>query len=82
MAVISEIENEVNSRNQLLERLRSDVQQYEQLRQLNEAQAEAVTQTIRSELVRGRRFSNAINGAITFVVALAFFVAGLFAGRI
>ena len=80
--VILEIENEVNKQNQLLERLRSDVRQHEQLQQLNEAQAKAVAQTIRSELVRGRRSSNVINGVITFAVALAFFVAGLFAGRI
>ena len=79
MAVILEIEDELNSRSQLLERVRSDVQRHEQLRQLNEAQGEAVTQMIRVELVKGRWSSILINGVITLMVAIAIFVAGFFA---
>lgn len=82
MAVILEIENEIINRSHLLDKVRSDAQRHEQLRQLNETQNEAVSQTIRLELVRGRWFSIVISGVITIVVAVAIFVTGLIVGGI
>jgi len=75
-SVISEIEAEIDKRRQIADRLRNDVQRYEQLRELNQSQVEAIAQTIRSEIAGESRKSIWRNALITFVVALAFFFLG------
>jgi peptidoglycan hydrolase CwlO-like protein len=78
--VISEIENEISKRNQTAQKLREDVQRYEQLRQLNQPQVEAIAQTIRSEIAGESRKSMWRNAGITFAIALVFFFIGWWVG--
>jgi len=75
-SVISEIETEIEKRTEIAEKLKNDVQRYEQLRELNQPQVEAIAQTMRSEIMRESRKSIWRNAIITFVVALAFFFLG------
>jgi len=80
-ASISQIENEISKSREMAQRLKEDVERYEQLRQLSQAQVEAVAQTLRGEVAIEARRSRYINAAITFVIAFVFFMAGFFAGR-
>ena len=79
-SVISEIEAEIGKRSEIAERLKNDVQRYEQLRELNQSQVEAIAQTIRSEITGESRKSIWRNALITFVIALVFFFLGLWVG--
>ena len=74
--VVSEIEAEIQERSKIVKKLRNDVQLYEQLRKLSQSQAEAVAQTIKSEVTRESGKSIWRNAIISFVIALAFFLFG------
>ena len=76
LSAISEIEAEVEKRGKLVEKLENDVQRYEQLKELNKAQVEAVAQTIRGEVAGESKKSLWRNAIITFIVALIFFSLG------
>ena len=80
VAIISEIETEINKRREIVEKLSEDVSRYEQLRELNQAQVEALTQTIKSELSGESRKSLWRNAIITFAVAVGFFFLGQYIG--
>jgi len=82
LSVISEIEVEVEKRSEIAERLKKDVQRYEQLKALSQSQVEAVAQTIRSEITHESKRSILRNAIITFVIALAFFFLGWWVGGI
>ena len=75
-AAISEIEAEIQNRTKIVEKLRNDVQLYEQLRKLSQSQVEAVAQTIRSEITHESKKSIWRNAMMTFGVALIFFFLG------
>jgi hypothetical protein len=76
-ASVSEIETEIFKRREMVEKLKEDVKYYEQLKVLNEAQVEAIASTLRAEMGRSQRRSLYISAAVTFVVALVFFMLGL-----
>jgi len=76
LSVISEIESEIESRSQIVSKLKDDVKRYEKLKELNEAQVEAVAQTIRGEIAGESRKSLWRNAIITFIVAMIFFFLG------
>ena len=76
LSVISEIESEIENRSQVVSKLKDDVKRYEKLKELNEAQVEAIAQTIRGEIAGESRKSIWRNAIITFVVALIFFFLG------
>jgi len=75
-SVISEIEAEIEKRSEIAEKLKGDVQRYEQLKELSQSQVEAVAQTIRSEITGESRKSIWRNAIMTFVIALVFFFLG------
>ena len=77
-SVISEIEKEISKRSQTALKLREDVQRYEQLKDLSQAEVEAVAQTLRSAIAGESRKSMWRNAIITFVIALVFFFVGWF----
>ncbi len=81
-SVISEIASEIEKRRQIADKLKNDVQRYEQLREISQPQVEAIAQTIRSEIRGESRKSVWRNAIITFFIALVFFFIGLFVGRI
>jgi Flp pilus assembly protein TadB len=76
LSVISEIETEIASRNQMVSKLKDDAKRYEKIKELNEAQVEAVAQTIRGEIAGESRKSLWRNALVTFGVALIFFFLG------
>jgi chromosome segregation ATPase len=82
LSAISEIETEINKRSGIAEKLKNDVQRYEQLKELSQSQVEAVAQTIRSEITAESKTSMWRNAIITFVIALAFFFLGWWVGGI
>ena len=75
-SVISEIEVEIEKRRDIAERLKNDVQRYEQLKEITQSQVEAIAQTIRGEVLVESRKSIWRNAVITFVIALVFFFLG------
>ncbi|GAH37891.1 unnamed protein product [marine sediment metagenome] len=79
-AVISEIEDEISKRSHMAEKLREDVRRYEQLKELNQSQVEAIVQTVRSEIAGESRKSIWRNAIVTFAIALVFFFLGLWVG--
>ncbi len=81
-SVISDIEAEIAKRRGIAEKLKGDVQRYEQLRELSQSQVEAIAQTIRGEIAGESRKSIWRNAIITFVIALAFFFLGRWVGGI
>lgn len=76
LSVISEIESEIESRSRIADKLKTDVARYEQLREINKSQVDAIAQTIRGEITGESRKSLWINAIITFFVALIFFFLG------
>ncbi len=48
----SEIENEITRRNEIVEKLKTDLKRYEELKKLKEPEVEAVVHTMRGELKR------------------------------
>jgi Flp pilus assembly protein TadB len=76
LTVISEIESEIESRSKIVTKLQDDVKRYEQLKELNKAQVEAIAQTIRGELAGESKKSLWRNAIITFIVSLVFFFLG------
>jgi len=79
-SVVSDIEAEIEKRREIAEKLKDDVQRYEQLREINQSQVEAIAQTIRGEMVAESRKSLWRNAIVTFVIALVFFFLGLWVG--
>jgi len=77
---ISEIEGEISRRSEIAEKLKNDVERYEQLRELNQPQVEAIAQTIRSEISGESKKSLRRNAIITFAVAIGFFFLGRYIG--
>ena len=75
-SVISEIETEIDKRRDIAERLRGDVQRYEQLKELTQSQVEAITQTITGEVAGESKKSIWRNAIMTFVIASLFFLLG------
>ena len=82
LSVISEIQTEIEKRGEIAQKLKTDVQQYEQLRELSQSQVEAIAQTIRNEIAGESRKSIWRNAIITFVIALAFFFLGWWIGNV
>ena len=82
LSVISEIQTEIEKRSEIAQKLKTDVQRYEQLRQINQSQVEAIAQTIKSEIAGESRKSIWRNAIITFVIALTFFFLGWWIGNI
>jgi len=82
LLVISEIETEIENRSKIAEKLKNDIQRYEQLKELSQSQVEAIAQTIRGEIAGESRKSIWRNAIMTFIVALAFFFLGLWVGGI
>ena len=79
-SVISEIQTEIEKRGEIAQKLKADVQRYEQLRELNQPQVEAIAQTIRSEISGESRKSMWRNAGIAFAIALVFFFIGWWVG--
>lgn len=79
---ISQIESEISKRKEITDKLRQDAEHFQQLKALNQAQVDAIAQTIRVEVSSISKKSIWINAVITFVVAAIFFVIGFFVGRI
>jgi transcriptional regulator NrdR family protein len=79
---ISEIESEISRRNEIAEKLKNDMERYEQLRELNQPQVEAIAQTIRSEITSESRKSIWRNAIVNFAIALAFFFLGWWVGSL
>lgn len=71
----SDIEEEINRRHAIVEKLKTDAQRYDDLAKLKEAEVEAVVQTMRGELQRegNRSFWKAA------AINLVFFIAGVIA---
>ena len=80
LSVVAELEREIFQRKELAQRLQQDVERYNQLRQLNQAQVEAIAQTLRVQVAKESRKFTVFNGVITFVVGLVFFIVGFFLG--
>ena len=79
-AVIAEIETEISKRKNLAKQLEADIERYNALKEINEAQVEAIAQTLKIPLVKESRKSLIINAIITFAVALIFFAIGYLIG--
>jgi uncharacterized protein (DUF3084 family) len=79
---ISQIESEISKRREITDKLRQDAEHFQELKALNQAQVDAIAQTIRVEVSSISKKSIWINAIITFVVALIFFIIGFFVGRI
>lgn len=69
----SEIESEIRSRHQVVEKLKEDVERYEELSSIKASEVEAVAQTIRGEIKRESNKSLFKSTAINFL----FFIAGI-----
>lgn len=81
-SIISDMEQEISKRKNLAKQLETDIERYNTLKEVKEAQVEAIAQTLRIPLIRESRKTIIINGLITFGVAFVFFVIGYFvAGR-
>jgi flagellar biosynthesis/type III secretory pathway M-ring protein FliF/YscJ len=70
---IEVVEAEIKERSDLVEKLRRDAETYEQLKNMNREEAEAVAQALRGELETQGRRSFWSNAAMNFV----FFVLGV-----
>jgi hypothetical protein len=73
--LIKEIEEEIALRTKLVENLRQDANQYQQLAALNKEQADAVAKVLQSQLEREGTKSFWKGAAVNFI----FFIAGLIA---
>jgi ABC-type multidrug transport system fused ATPase/permease subunit len=76
--VIQVVEAEIKERSELVEKLRRDAETYEQLKNMNREEAEAVAQALRGELkTEGRRsfWSNAAMNFLFFVLGVGTTVA-------
>ncbi len=80
LAVISEIEGEIEKRSEIATKLKDDVERYKELRELNRPQVEAITQSIRAELEVESKKSLRRNTIIAFGIALGFFFLGSYVG--
>lgn len=69
----SEIEKEIQSRHQVVKKLKEDVERYEELSSIRASEVEAVAQTIRGEIKRESNKSLFKATAINFL----FFIAGI-----
>lgn len=76
--LIADIEQQIQDRHSFVERLRVDVQRYEQLAQLNQSQVEAVAQLLRAE-IRAEGRSTFWKGV---VVNFLFFIIGVIVSRL
>lgn len=76
VAVITEIEAEISKRKSLAQQLEADIERDKKLKEINEAQAEAIAQALRIPLEKESRKSLITNAVISFVVALVFFAIG------
>jgi predicted translin family RNA/ssDNA-binding protein len=75
---IQVVEAEIKERSELVEKLRRDAETYEQLKNMNREEAEAVAQALRGELkTEGRRsfWSNAAMNFLFFVLGVGTTVA-------
>jgi len=70
--LINEIGKEMRSKHNILEKLKSDIEKYNKLADLEKSKAEAVTQLLREELQEGEKRSFWKSVAINFI----FFVFG------
>lgn len=69
----SQIEMEINRRQEIVEKLKSDARKYDELAKLKEGEIEAVVQTMRGELQNEGKKSLLISAMIN----LFFFIAGV-----
>jgi len=69
----SEIENEIRSRHKVVEKLKEDVERYEELSSIKASEIEAVAQTIRGEIKRESNKSLLKSTIVNFL----FFIAGI-----
>ena len=81
-ASISQIESEILKRKEVVAKLKQDAELFQQLKDLNQAQVEAIAQTIRGEVATISNKSIWINAIVAFVIAAIFFVIGFFVARI
>lgn len=79
-AVVTDIEAEISKRKNLAQQLETDIERYNKLKEINQAQVEAIAQTLRIPLLKESRKSLVINALVTFVIALIFFGVGYFVG--
>lgn len=82
LSVISEIESEIKNRSEIVNKLKEDDRRYEEIKELNQSQVEAIAQTIKGELASESRKSLWRNAIITFIVALIFFLLGFWTNSI
>lgn len=80
--VITEIETEISKRSNLVQQLETDIERFNRIKEVNQAQVEAIAQTLTIPLVKESRKSVIINSLVTFGVALVFFAIGYFVGGI
>jgi len=69
----SEIENEITRRNEIVEKLKTDLKRYEELKKLKESEVDAVVHTMRGELRREGNKSLWQSAGLNLV----FFLAGI-----
>ena len=69
----SEIENEITKRNELVVKLKNDLERYEELKKLKVTEVEAVVRTMRGELRREGTKSIWASAGLNFI----FFLAGI-----
>ena len=75
-SIISEAEEEITERREVLSRLSADIERSERLKEMQPEQVEVIAEMLQAEVSRDRRKSLITSGAITFGVALLFFLLG------
>lgn len=80
VAVVTDIEAEISKRKNLAKQLETDIERYNKLKEINQAQVEAIAQTLRIPLLKESRKSMVINGLVSFAIALIFFAIGYLVG--
>jgi len=77
---ISQIETEIAKRRDIAEKLRHDAEYFQQLKELNQAQVEAIVQTVRTEMSSVSKRSIWVNAVVAFAISAIFFTIGFFVG--
>jgi flagellar biosynthesis/type III secretory pathway M-ring protein FliF/YscJ len=79
--VITQIEEDVRQRRELVDKLEADAKRYENLLETNRDQIEAIVQTMSVPIKKESRISLWLSSTVAFAIALLFFALGFFLGK-
>ncbi len=80
VAVITEIEEEISRRKNLAVKLEADIERYSRLKEINQAQVEAIAQALEIPIKKESLKSLIRNSVISILIAGAFLALGYFLG--